>query len=102
MEHVVRIQVTLEGNAARLYQILSESVGTTEPQSMNRALMQTGLVHHVLMLKSIGGIEGHAADAAGDAIDEISADSIMDQVFELARDYWEKKSDSTGPVFLGE
>ncbi len=102
MEHVVKIEVTIDGNAARLYQILSEAVGSTEPRVLNRALLQTGLVHHVLMLKAIGGIEGRPADAAEDAIDEISADSIMDEVFELARDYWEKKSGSTGTIFLGD
>ena len=52
MEHVVRIEATLNGDAARLYEVLSETCGESFSE-VNAAFLQTGIVHHAIMLHAL-------------------------------------------------
>jgi hypothetical protein len=96
MEHVVRIEVTAEGDAARLYEIFSESADSVTPAQLNRAILETGLVHHALMLSAIGMIPEERQEEVRELIDRIGEKTIMQDLFAKARDYWRNWSDAGG------
>lgn len=98
MDHVAKIEVTLTGEAARLYEILGTTVkGSVQPSQVNRAVLETGLVHHVLMLMAVGAITEKERAEAEEAVTAISSRTIMKELFVRARKYWEEQS-GTGAI----
>jgi hypothetical protein len=98
MDHVAKIEVTLTGEAARLYEILSAAVGdSVKPSQTNRAVFETGLVHHVLMLTAVGAVAEQNRSEAEEQIAAISKRTIMRDLFARAREYWQGQS-GTGMI----
>ncbi|MCC7262384.1 MAG: hypothetical protein IT369_07680 [Candidatus Latescibacteria bacterium] len=94
MERVVKVEVTLSGELAELYQqLLDEFAAKSQiPLSeMNRTLLQTGVVHHLIMLQAMGLIAKEGAEKQGTLIDGISRDTLMWDLIQLARKYWKNK-----------
>jgi hypothetical protein len=58
---------------------------------MNRTLMQTGVVHHLIMLQGMGLIGGEEAARQQAQIDALSRDTLMWDLVQLARKYWKNK-----------
>ena len=92
MEHVAKIEVTLTGEAARLYEIIANTVESVSPAELNRAILETGLVHHTLMLAALEVLEHLQRVEAGDLIDAIGKRTIMKELYDHAREYWEDQS----------
>ena len=93
MDHVAKIEVTLTGDAARLYEILSTAVSqSVTPSKVNCAILETGLVHHALMLAAVGAISETNQSEAEEAITSISKRTIMKDLFAHARQYWTDQS----------
>jgi hypothetical protein len=89
MEHVLKIEVTVDGDTARLYEYLSDAADAVTPAQLNKAILETGIVHHSLMLAAIGLIgENDQADVSA-IIDRIGEHTIMRDTFEQARSHWQ-------------
>ena len=91
MQHAARIETTITGPAARLYELLGEATSTLRPGEVNKALLETGLVHHVLMLRSLGLIDGTKLEEVDQAIGDIAETTIMSELFDMARAYWDQQ-----------
>ncbi len=94
MEQVFRVEVTLSGELAELYrQLLDEFAAKSQiPLSeMNRTLVQTGVVHHLIMLQGMGLIEKEGVEGQRALIDALSRDTLMWDLVQLARKYWKNK-----------
>jgi len=94
--------VTLTGDSARLYEILHEAASkSVKPGQITRAILETGLVHHILMLRAVGAIPKKHRAEAQEAIESISSRTIMRDLFTYAQEYWENQS-GTGTIIPGE
>lgn len=94
MEHVVQIEMNLTGDTARLYKIFADSVDSVTPSDFNRAVLETGVVHHALMLAALEIIPNNRHDELYEIIERMSEKTIMRDLFEQARDYWEGWTES--------
>ena len=93
MDHVVKIEVTVGGDSARLYELFSEAADSVTPGQLNRAVLETGLVHHALMLAAIGMIPEENREEVYDIVEQVGKRTIMRDLFEQAREHWETWSD---------
>lgn len=94
MDKVFKIEVTLSGELADLYQqLLAEFAAKSQiPLSeMNRTLLQTGVIHHLLMLQGMGLISREEATRQQALIDTLAGDTLMWDLVQLARKYWKNK-----------
>ena len=94
MDHVVKIEVTVGGDSARLYELFSEAAESVTPGQLNRAILETGLVHHALMLTAIGMIPEENRQEVYDIGDQVGKRTIMRDLFEQAREHWQSWSDA--------
>jgi hypothetical protein len=58
---------------------------------MNRTLLQTGVIHHLLMLQGMGLISREEATRQQALIDTLAGDTLMWDLVQLARKYWKNK-----------
>lgn len=94
MDKVFKIEVTLSGELADLYQqLLAEFAAKSQiPLSeMNRTLLQTGVIHHLLMLQGMGLIDREEVTRQQALIDTLAGDTLMWDLVQLARKYWKNK-----------
>ena len=95
MEHAVKAEFTLNGDTARLYEIVFEATReSVSPGTVNRAMFQTGLVHHALMLLALGALPEKDREAARALIESIGATTIMKDGFDQAREYWKRATEA--------
>ena len=103
MNRVFQIEATLSDELAQLYEVLMEefekksAIGLAE---MNRTLLQTGLVHHLTMMGGLGLIEQEKKEQMDRMIDEVSRPTMMWDLVEHARSYWQDSHGSTGTLDL--
>jgi hypothetical protein len=91
MNHGVKAEVTLTGESARLFEIFYETAhGSALPGAVNRAVYETGLVHHTLMLLALGVVPEGRRDEVYALIEAIGKNTIMKDGFDQARDYWRR------------
>ena len=91
MYHATKAEFALTGATARLYEIFLDATrGSAAVGDVNRALFETGLVHHALMLLALGVVPEERAKEARALIDEIGRTTIMKDSFDQAREYWER------------
>lgn len=94
MDKVFKIEVTLSGELADLYQqLLAEFAAKSQiPLSeMNRTLLQTGVIHHLTMLQGVGLIGKDETAGQQTLIDGLARDTLMWDLVQLARKYWKNK-----------
>ena len=94
MEKVFKIEVTLSGELADLYQQLFEEFAAKSqipPSEMNRTLVQTGVIHHLTMLQGMGLVGRDDAARQQVQIDALARDTLMWDLVQLARKYWKSK-----------
>jgi hypothetical protein len=94
MEKVFKVEVTLSGELAELYQLLCDefSAKSQIPLSeMNRTLVQTGVIHHLTMLQGMGLVGRDEAARQQLQIDALARDTLMWDLVQLARKYWRNK-----------
>jgi len=94
MEKIFKVEVTLSGELAELYEQLLLEVAAKSQISlseMNRTLLQTGVVQHLLMLQGMGLIQKEGQGRQQVLIDLLSRDTLMWELVQLARKYWRNK-----------
>lgn len=94
MQKVFKIETTLSGELAELYQALLEEFEHKSGiplAELNRALLQTGMIHHLTMMQGVGLIERHKAEQLQTRIDTVAQETIMWDLVQLARKYWKSK-----------
>jgi len=102
MEHIAKIEVTLTGDAAQLYEVMLDAAGkTTKPGQINRSILETGLVHHLLMLSALGVIPTEQRGEVYRTVERISEHTIMKELFAHAREYWDNMA-GAGTIKLEE
>ena len=91
MDQLVKIETALTGELAELYfsllAVFEEKSGTSLSE-MNRALLQTGVIHHLTMMKGLGLIDGDEAERLDALIDSVAKETIMWELVKMARAYW--------------
>ena len=65
---------------------------------MNRALLQTGIIHHLVMMGALGMIETEKKEHIDKVIDKLASQTIMWDLVKQARVYWQQHSGSSGTV----
>jgi hypothetical protein len=95
MDKYVHLETSLKGELAELYSGLLEEMEAKSSVSLaeiNRTFIQTGMIHHLLMLKGLGVIQGQKADELERLAQKIGQDSILWDVFEILRQHWQKNT----------
>ena len=81
MEQLVKIETTLTGKLAELYVSLMaafEENSSTPLSEMNRALLQTGIIHHLIMMRGLGLIDGDEGERLESLIDSVARMGAVD------------------------
>jgi len=103
MEKAFEIQTVLTGRLAELYAaVLQEFEDKSDVplEEMNRTLLQTGILHHLTMMRGLGLLDAEKGKAADALMEEIGKDSLMWEVVELARKHWRDSAGGMGSVDL--
>ena len=103
MNQVFQIETTLSDELAQLYEGLMEEFEAKSAiglEELNRTLLQTGLVHHLAMMAGLGLIEEEKRDRMNRLIDTVSRPTMMWDLVEHARSYWQDRNGSTGTLDL--
>lgn len=101
MEKIIRIEATLSRELAELYAGLLEEFESRSDISLatiNRTLLQTGLIHHLAMMQGLGLIEPDRVQHLEALADRLARDSIMWEAVQVIRKYW--KNSAGGSVDL--
>ena len=94
MEKHVRLETTLDGELAEFYSGLLDEIEAKSSVSLaelNRTILQTGLLHHFLMLHGLGVLDDEKAEALAGMAERLGRDSIFWDVFETVRQHWRQK-----------
>ena len=101
MERLFRVDTTLADDLAELYATLVEEFGEKSAiglGDMNRTLLQTGMVHHLIMMAGLGLIDGDKARKTNELVDRVARNTIMWDLVQMSRQYWQDSSGTTGTV----
>ena len=94
MEKVFRVETTLAHDLAELYAVLM-----AEFAAMNRTLLQTGLIHHLTMMKGLGLIDPEKGEKIDELIDQVAKNTILWELLQMVRSYWKDCADGkSGPI----
>ena len=99
MEKVFRVETTLSHDLAELYAALMaefEEKSSIPLADMNRTLLQTGLVHHLTMMKGLGLIEPEKGEEIDALIDQVAQNTILWDLLQMVRSYWKDCADGKG------
>lgn len=94
MDKVFKLETTLSGELAELYQALLEEFegkSAIPLAELNRTLLQTGMLHHLTMMQGVGLIQREKAERLQGIIDSIARETIMWDLVQLARKYWRNR-----------
>lgn len=97
MEKHYRLETSVDGPLAELYTALLEEIEAKSAISLadfNRTLLQTGIIHHLYMLQGLGVVDSAKKQQLERLVHEVAADSMLKDVLELIRAYWQQRSDS--------
>jgi len=91
MEKVFRVETSLAHELAELYAILLEEFeekSSIPLADMNRTLLQTGLIHHLVMMNGLGLVDREKAARIDELIDKVARNTIMWDLLKMVRSYW--------------
>ena len=91
MDKIFRVETTLAHDLAELYAALVEefeSKSTIPLGEMNRAVLQTGMVHHLTMMVGLGLVDAQRAARINALVDRVARDTILWDALQLLRQYW--------------
>ena len=104
MDKVFKIETTVSRDLAELYESLIaelECRSSMPLADMNRAVLQTGMIHHLTMMCGLGLIEKEKVEALDELVDKVAQDTIMWDLVQMARSFWRDcGSGSTGIIDL--
>ena len=103
MERMFTVETSLAGGLAELYaQVLEEfEKGSEIPLSeVNRTLLQTGVIQHLLMMRGLGLMDGEKSATLDSLIEEVAGDTIMWDLIKVAERFWEQAQGGGGSVNL--
>ena len=103
MEQMFRIETTLSGELAELYSGLMEEFEQRSEiglVTMNETIMQTGLIQHLTMMQGIGLLKGEKSDRLRALVDSVAKETIMWELVEVARKYWQESAGTSGAIDL--
>ena len=101
MRKVFKIEATISGDLAELYSVLLEEFGAKSeitPLELNRTLLQTGAIQHLLMMAGVGLLKEEKSQALQELIDKLAGQTIMAELVEIARLYWKNNTASGGTL----
>ena len=93
MEKVLKIETTLKKELAELYSQLMDEFETKSSiplSEMNRTILQTGLIQHLLMMQGVGLIDEKKREKIDALIDGLAKETVMWEVVQLTRQYWSR------------
>ena len=93
MEKHIRLEASLDGELAEFYAGLIEEIegkSSVSLAELNRTLLQTGLIHHFLMLQGLGVVEGANAERLAALAERLGRASIFWAVLETVRRHWQQ------------
>ncbi len=78
---------------AELYSVLVDEFETHSSiplSDLNRTLLQTGMIHHLVMMQGLGLLKGNEQRESrlDELIDQVSRDTILADVLAMVRSYW--------------
>ena len=93
MQKAYRVETSISRDLAELYSILTDEfeANSSIPLSdLNRTLLQTGMIHHLTMMKGLGLIKGDKAKEARieALIENVASDTLLWDVLMMIRSYW--------------
>ncbi|MDP6701680.1 MAG: hypothetical protein QGH25_18660 [Candidatus Latescibacteria bacterium] len=98
MAKVYKIETTVSQDLAELYESLMaefERRSSMPLADMNRAVLQTGMIHHLTMMCGLGLIEKEKVAALDELVDKVAQDTIMWDLVQMARSFWRDCGDGT-------
>ena len=101
MEQLFRVETTLADDLAELYAALVDEFGEKSAiglGDMNRTLLQTGMVHHLTMMAGLGLLDADRARQTQELIDKVARNTIMWDLVQMARQYWQDSNGKTGSI----
>ena len=103
MERMFTVETTLDGELAELYaRVLEEFELRSEiPLSeVNRTLLQTGVIHHLLMMRGLGLMDDEKSSSLDSLIEKVAGETIMWDLIKVAERFWEQAQGGGGSVNL--
>ena len=103
MDRVFSIEATLTGELGELYAGLIEEFEARSDvtlSEMNRTLLQTGMIQHLTMMGGLGLFSQDKKERIDRTIDSVASKTIMWDLVQHAREFWQNNSGSTGAVDL--
>tara|TARA_B100000686_G_scaffold330268_1_gene392340 strand:+ start:517 stop:849 length:333 start_codon:yes stop_codon:yes gene_type:complete len=103
MEQMFTVETTLVGRLAELYaRVLEEFESRSEiPLSeVNRTLLQTGIIQHLLMMRGLGLMDAEKSESLDGLIEEVAGETIMWDLIQVAKRFWEHGKGGGGSVNL--
>lgn len=93
MNTLFKVETTLSHDLAELYSILVDAFETNSSiplSDLNRTLLQTGMIHHLVMMQGLGLLREDAQREARieELIERVSRDTILADVLAMVRSYW--------------
>jgi hypothetical protein len=101
MEKVFKIETTVSRDLAELYESLItefERRSSMPLADMNRAVLQTGMIHHLTMMCGLGLIEKDKLEALDSLVDKVAQDTIMWELVQMARSFWRDCGEGTAGI----
>ena len=103
MERMFTVETILTGGLAELYAMALEEFelkGEIPLSEINRTLLQTGLIQHLIMMRGLGLMDAEKSQAVEGLIEGVARDTIMWDVIQAAKRFWDQSSGSSGSVNL--
>lgn len=93
MQKVYKVETTLSHDLAELYSILEDEFANNSSiplSDLNRTLLQTGIVHHLVMMGGLGILKNNSEKMAkvDELINRVSRDTLLWDVLQMVRSYW--------------
>jgi hypothetical protein len=93
MQKAFKVETSLSLDLAELYSMLVDEfeANSSIPLSdLNRTLLQTGIVHHLIMMQELGLLKNDQDKAAriDELIHSVASDTILWEVLKMVRSYW--------------
>lgn len=92
MQKVYKVETTLSHDLAELYSILEDEFASNSSiplSDLNRTLLQTGMVHHLVMMGGLGILKDREKMAQVDElINRVSRDTLLWDVLQMVRSHW--------------
>ena len=97
------VETTLAGRPAELYALVLEEFESRSEiplSEVNRTLLQTGVIQHLLMMRGLGLMDDEKSESLDSLIEEVAGDTIMWELIQVAKRFWEQAQGGGGSVNL--